>query len=111
MICEIIRHACARRTTVFQWRDPLILFRKEILIKALKGDGPGHPDADAVFDHQPGKAPAVDQDDALLDAVRKSRACCEKVEVVTNTPFVAPCPTRLPTKACTSGRPTTLPGL
>ena len=38
-----------------------------------------------------------------------SVAEAEKLDVVTNTPLVAPSPTRLPVKAWTSGRPTAVP--
>jgi hypothetical protein len=64
-----------------------------------------------MLNHQVGEALTVDQDHALRQVAHElGRLLAEKAEVVTNTPFVAPSPTRLPTNACTSGRPTLLPG-
>jgi hypothetical protein len=82
--------------------------REEILVETLELQYAAGPHGHTMLDHKFGQTPPVDEDHALGNGDTNSMAWDEKVDVVTNTPFDAPRPTRLPVKAWTSGRPTEL---
>jgi hypothetical protein len=86
--------------------EPSIV-REEIFIEPLELKKATGADANRVLDHE--RFPSIRMTRyGILDA--NSIACAAKVEVVTNTPFEAFSPTKLPVKAWISGRLTAFPG-